>query len=89
MAAVQAEGRTALEPAQVDDLLARYDEQVANGLAVFPVKPTDPNDKRRVKQHPATHLRSDSGTSKPRSGGFSPTGAFPSITIAPNVLSVP
>lgn len=52
----QAQTRTALDPAFVASLLARYDEQVANGLAVFPVKPPDPDDKRCRKQHPATNL---------------------------------
>ena len=52
----QAQNRTALDPVFVADLLARDDEQVANGLAVFPVKPPDPDDKRRTKQHPATNL---------------------------------
>jgi transposase len=56
VAAAQQQGLTALEPAQVATLLARYDEQVANGLAVFPVKPADPDDKRRTKQDPATNL---------------------------------
>lgn len=45
-----------MDPEQVAALLARYDEQVANGLAVFPVKPPDPDDKRRPKQAPATNL---------------------------------
>ena len=56
VAAAKEQGRQALEPAQVDDLLARYDQQLARGLACFPVKPPDPNDKRRTKQHPATNL---------------------------------
>ena len=52
----QAQKRTALDPAFVAGLLARYDEQVANGLAAFPVKPPDPDDQRCRKQHPATNL---------------------------------
>ena len=52
----QAQKRTALDPAFVAGVLARYDQQVANGLAVFPVKPPDPDDKRCRKQHPATNL---------------------------------
>jgi transposase len=51
-----AEKRETLDPAFVADLFARYDEQVANGLALFPVQPPDPDDKRRTKQHPATNL---------------------------------
>ena len=52
----QAQKRTALDPAFVAGVLDRYDEQVANGLAVFPVTPPDPDDKRCRKQHPATNL---------------------------------
>lgn len=58
VAHAQAEQRTALDPATVADLLARYDEQIANGLAAFPIEPPDPDDTRRgrTKQHPATNL---------------------------------
>lgn len=52
----RAEGKTALEPAQVDDLLTRYDEQVANGLAAWPVRPPALGRKGRPKQHDATNL---------------------------------
>jgi transposase len=45
-----------LAPAQVATLLARDDEQVANGLAVFPVKPPDPDDQRCTKQDLVTNL---------------------------------
>ena len=56
VASAQEEGRQALEPAQVESLLERYDQQVARGLAAFPVQPPDPKDKRRTQQHPATNL---------------------------------
>ena len=54
--AAQQAGRQALEPAQVESLLERYDQQLARGLKCFPVKPPDADDKRRTKQHPATNL---------------------------------
>lgn len=38
------------------DLLARYDQQVKNGLAAHPVRPPEPGRKGRVKQHEATNL---------------------------------
>jgi len=37
-------------------LLARYDQQLARDFTCFPVKPPNPYDKRRTKQHPATNL---------------------------------
>jgi len=49
-------GQTAVEPAHVNDLLARYDQQVQNGLAACPVRPPGPGRTGRVKQHEATHL---------------------------------
>ena len=49
-------GQTALAPAQVNELLARYDQQVKNGLAVCPVRPPALGRKGRVKQHEATNL---------------------------------
>ena len=56
MAEAHAAGKTVLEPDQIQGLLARYDEQVQNGLAVCPVRPPDPGRKGRVKQHEATNL---------------------------------
>jgi transposase len=56
VAHAHAEGATALAPEVVARLLARYDEQVANGLCVFPVTPPDGGERLRVKQHPATNL---------------------------------
>lgn len=56
VALAKAEGKAALEPAQVDGLLARYDGQVAAGLAACPVKPPEPGGKGRVKQDFATNL---------------------------------
>lgn len=56
VAAARAAGQTALEPAQVNALLARYDQQVKNGLAACPVRPPNPGRKGRVKQHEATNL---------------------------------
>jgi transposase len=56
VATAQKEGRHVLEPAPVESLLDRYDQQVARGLAAFPVQPPEANDKRRCKQHPATNL---------------------------------
>jgi len=52
----RAAGKTALEPDQIESLLARYDEQVRNGLAACPVRPPEPGRKGRVKQHEATNL---------------------------------
>jgi transposase len=40
----------------VKALLARYDQQVKNGLAACPVRPPEPGCKGRVKQHEATNL---------------------------------
>ena len=56
VALAKAEGKEALEAAQRDDLLARYDEQIAAGLAACPVKPPEPGRKGRVKQDFATNL---------------------------------
>lgn len=56
VAEARAAGKTALEPAQVETLLARYDEQVENGLAACPIRPPEPGRKGRVKQHEATNL---------------------------------
>jgi transposase len=49
-------GQTALAQFQVDGLLARYDQQVNNGLEACPVRPPEPGRKGRVKQHEATNL---------------------------------
>jgi transposase len=51
-----AAGQTALEPAYVEEWLARYDQQVKNGLDACPVRPPEPGRKGRVKQHEATNL---------------------------------
>lgn len=56
VAEARAAGQTALEPTQVEDLLARYDQQVKNGLEACPVRPPEPGRKGRVKQHEATNL---------------------------------
>ena len=40
----------------MNELLARYDQQMQNGLAACPVRPPDPGRKGRVKQHEATNL---------------------------------
>jgi transposase len=56
VAEARAAGQTAVEPARVNELLARYDQQVQNGLAACPVRPSDPERKGRVKQHEATNL---------------------------------
>ena len=49
-------GQTAVEPVRVQELLARYDQQVQNGLAACPVRLPAPGQKGRVKQHEATNL---------------------------------
>lgn len=54
--AAQDAGHTALAPACVEDLLTRYDQLVANGLALYPVSRPQPGQTGRVKQHPATNL---------------------------------
>ena len=54
--AARAAGQTTLESGYVADLLARYDQQVKNGLAAYPVRPPEPGRKGRVKQHEATNL---------------------------------
>jgi transposase len=56
VATARAEGKDALEPAQVTDLLSRYDEQVASGFAAWPVRPPELGAKGRPKQHEATNL---------------------------------
>lgn len=56
VAAARAEGKTALDEAQVKELHRRYDEQIGHGLAACPVKPPDPGQKGRVKQQEATNL---------------------------------
>jgi transposase len=52
----QAEGRTAVEAAQVESLLAQYDDWVGRGLMAFPERPKEPGRKGRPKQAPATNL---------------------------------
>jgi len=56
VAEARAAGQTAVEPARVNELLARYDQQVKNSLAACPVRPPDPGRKGRVKQQDATNL---------------------------------
>lgn len=56
VAAARLAGQTALDAVQMASLLARYDEQVSNGLTVFPIASPIPGTKGRVKQHPATNL---------------------------------
>jgi hypothetical protein len=43
-------------PTRVEELLARYDQQVQNGLAACPVRPPVPGQKGRIKQLEATNL---------------------------------
>jgi transposase len=63
-------GQTALESAYVADLLARYDEQVANGWAACPVRPPEPGRKGRPQQHEATNLLLRLRDFKTQSWGF-------------------
>ena len=56
VALAQAEGKAALEAAQLEDLLARYDKQVEAGLAACPPKPPPPGGNGRAKQDFATNL---------------------------------
>ena len=56
VALAQAEGRTALEAAQLDDLLARYDQQVEAGLAACPARPPEPGSNGGAKQDFAANL---------------------------------
>jgi transposase len=56
VSAAQAAGHTALAPACVEDLLTRDDQRVSNGLALSPVIGSQPGQKGRAKQHPATNL---------------------------------
>ena len=52
-----AAGQTALEPAQMASLQARYGEQVKVGLDAWPVRPPGPGGKKGpAKQHDATNL---------------------------------
>jgi transposase len=50
------DGHTALAPVVLSDLLARYDQQVAIGLAACPIRTPKPGDKGRVKQSTPTNL---------------------------------
>jgi transposase len=54
--ASRADGKAALDAAQMESLLARYDEWVGAGLAVFPERPKEPGQKGPPKQDPATNL---------------------------------
>ncbi len=54
--AARAAGQAALERGYVAEWLARYDQQVSNGLGAYPIRLPEPGSKRRVKQHPATNL---------------------------------
>ena len=56
VALAKAEGKEALDTAQRDGLLARYDEQIAAGLAACPVKPPKPGGNGRAKQDFTTNL---------------------------------
>jgi len=57
VAEAKAAGKTALEPAQLADLLARHDRQIKIGLDAWPVRPPDPGGRKGpVKQHGATNL---------------------------------
>ena len=56
VAAAQAEGQTALVKDKVADLLNRYDQQIAIGLAEFPIRPHESGKKGRTEQHTATNL---------------------------------
>jgi transposase len=56
VAVARAEGRTTLNPVQVDHVLARYDHWGRIGLWVFPERNQEPRSRGRPKQHPATNL---------------------------------
>ena len=56
VAAAQAEGQMALTTEKVADLLSRYDQQIAIGLAEFPIRPHESGKKGRTEQHVATNL---------------------------------
>ena len=56
VAEAHAAGQTAVEPARVKELLARYAQQVQNGLAACPMRLPAPGQRGRVKQHEATNL---------------------------------
>ncbi len=57
VAAAKAEGKTALDPAQLAGLQARYDRQIKIGLDAWPVRPPEPGGRKGpVKQHEATNL---------------------------------
>ena len=56
VAEAHAAGQTAVEPARVKELLARYEQQVQNGLAACPMRLPAPGQRGRVKQHEATNL---------------------------------
>jgi transposase len=54
VASAQAEGKTALPAEQVTRLLARYDQQITIGFAVYPIRPPIVGHKGRVQQAIAT-----------------------------------
>jgi transposase len=56
IATARAEGKAALEPMQISDLLSRYEKQVQIGLEAWPVRPPQPGTRGRPKQHDATNL---------------------------------
>jgi transposase len=56
VAATQAEGGTALTTEKVTDLLNRYDQQIAIGLAEFLIRPHESGMKGRTEQHTATNV---------------------------------
>ena len=57
VADAKAEGKTALDPAQLAGLQARYDRQIKIGLDAWPVRPPGPGGRKGpVKQHEATNL---------------------------------
>jgi transposase len=56
VAAAQAQGQSALTTEKVTELLNRYDQQIAIGLAEFPIRPHASGKKGRTEQHTATNL---------------------------------
>jgi transposase len=57
VADAKAAGKTALEPAQLAGLQARYDGQIKIGLDAWPVRPPEPGGRKGpAKQHEATNL---------------------------------
>ena len=56
VAHAQAEGKNTLPAEQVNDLLTRYDQQIAAGFAAHPIRPPIAGHKGRTRQPVATNL---------------------------------